>query len=637
LCRARSLLAFGEEVLTDDGIRYVLAKNRDSICRGTYEPRIGTWDVRGVHDMESLFDGWDDFNEPIGEWDTSNVTTMESMFNGCTSFDQPIGWWVTGNVATMESMFKGGTSFDQPLTEWDVSNVANMGSMFYGCTSFNQPLGWDTRWVNDMSRMFYGCTGLEQTLAFDMSGMLGASGMFGMCDNASLIAWDPSDEVVEQLMSDLGSERLQVNPIRPTLDSRSETKPKPVYTLGPNRSLCYDESSRAHIAVYETRESRLGPLTELREAVASERITGFRRLPSAYAWPLIFGPNSNVGGDLRGVSRAYILDHVNPVIDTGDALVVARRMGAQGAPRRGPLTRSRAKVERPVPPPPNAEITAFVRADVSDAPKELFIRPNAATVKMAHMSWLTSMAYVPLLVSSVDAPAGHAAEALAAALKLAMRSKQMLVLGSIKSAVLWYLNTCFLSDTHQVVLNTRESFEKTRAYALSDREGIDLERTLADVLIVSPEFDVAFVFGTGGATGREVLSGMDYDGLRYKRPSDLGRHVRMFRVSADTPLVKGCSYEYMRYPDARETHRGRGRRGYMYERDEDGSGHKRRYGRLHMAGEFVRLEGDVAVFKIGSERVPMQTAEVGFRRTFKSHAIDDSDAPATYIKVEPED
>jgi hypothetical protein len=551
--------------------------------------------------MEGLFKGWEEFNEPIGEWDTSNVTSMESMFEGCVSFNQPIG-------------------------EWKTRRVQSMKSMFAGCASFDKLLSWDTRWAVDMSRMFVGCTRLARTLAFDMREVLSAYDMFRMCPGAKLIAQKPSPDIVEELTGDLGCERLTV---------LRSSNPIPVYTLGPNRDRCYGNSHgrtpRVQVGVYDTRASRGLVLPELREAVESGRITGTKPLPAASSWPLILGRYS--GGLLFGVKHSCLMRHTDPENDTDDVLVVTRRGGVGRATCM--VTRSRKK-RGEIECHDAASITAFVRVDVSAEPKPLVVGSGPV-----HESWRTSMAYVPLVVSSTDAPSGHAAEALAATLQLAKRSKRMLVLGAVDSAVLWYLNTCFLADTHQVVLNTRESFEQTRVYALSDRDGVDLERTLADALSVSDEVVVAFVFGTGGASGRAVLSGMDYTGLRYERPRDLGRFVRMFRVSAENPLVRRCSYEFMRYTAASAT-RTPGARGYMYESEDTVFG-KRRYGPVRMAGAFVGVKNGVAEFKNARGRIRIPTADAGFRRAFKSQAdveeadVDEADVDEAdvYIKVEP--
>jgi hypothetical protein len=81
----------------------------------------------------------------------------------------------------------------------------------------------------------------------------------------------------------------------------------------------------------------------------------------------------------------------------------------------------------------------------------------------------------------------------------------------------------------------------------------------------------------------------------------------------------------------------------MYAREEEtkweGQGASRRYGLVRLAGEFVRLDvgAGVAVFKTGREFASRSTEDVGFRRTFENHAIDDSAYAGPRIKVEPEE
>jgi hypothetical protein len=523
------------------------------------------------------------------------------------TFEPPIGTWDVSGVEDMEGLFKGWHEFNEPIGEWYTRSVTNMASLFEGCSSFNQPLDWDTSEVIDMSRMFYGCASLAQTFDFEMGEVLTAQDMFGSCDGVKLVARNPNSDVTVQLKIDM----LGNYPA----DSTTEF---PVYTLGPNRDRCHGRSRGAHTAVYDTRESRRRVLPALRADIESGRITGCKPMPSAYRWPLIFGVCSS--GRPGGVDREYILENADPANDTEDVLVVTR-----AGQRRA--TRSR-----------HGAITAFARVDVSDKPKLGFL----GDVKV-HDSWRRGTAYVPLVVSSVDAPPGHAAEALAECLKLAKESKRMLVLSAVFSAVLWYLNTCFLEDTYQVLVRTRESFEQTRAYALSDRDGIDLERTIKDALRKDLT-EVAFVFGAKGVSGRDVLAGMDYAGLWYARPKDLGRYVRMFRASAE-PLVRGYSYEYMDYADA-STERAQGARGYMYETEDAGFGTKkgRMYGRVYLAGELVRADEDkdYAVFEVEGKRVKIPKGPMtGFRRTFRNYTARDSewtDDPSLHgvtIKVEP--
>ncbi len=116
---------------------------------------MNNWDVSGVTDMNSMFDGAGSFDQDITDWDVSSVTDMNSMFDGAGSFDQDIGDWDVSSVMDMRRMFYDAESFDQDIGDWDVSSVTDMSSMFYGTESFDQDIGdWNVSSVTDMRRMF---------------------------------------------------------------------------------------------------------------------------------------------------------------------------------------------------------------------------------------------------------------------------------------------------------------------------------------------------------------------------------------------------------------------------------------------------------------------------------------------------
>ena len=74
--------------------------------------KIYTWNVIGVTDMSSMFEGASVFNQSIGNWTTSNVNDMSSMFKGASNFNQYIGIWDFSSVINMSSMFENARSFD---------------------------------------------------------------------------------------------------------------------------------------------------------------------------------------------------------------------------------------------------------------------------------------------------------------------------------------------------------------------------------------------------------------------------------------------------------------------------------------------------------------------------------------------
>ena len=128
---------------------------------------IGQWDVSEVTNMDSLFMGHTNFNEPLNNWNVRNVTNMSNMFNSCRHFNQPLGQWNVGRVTNMKSMFSNCWDFDQPLNAWanNTGRVENMQRMFYDCKHFNRPLDrWNVSGVRSMNDMFYMATLFRQNL-----------------------------------------------------------------------------------------------------------------------------------------------------------------------------------------------------------------------------------------------------------------------------------------------------------------------------------------------------------------------------------------------------------------------------------------------------------------------------------------
>ncbi|WP_230453473.1 DUF285 domain-containing protein [Mycoplasma capricolum] len=70
-------------------------------------------------------------------WNTSNVTNMEYMFYGAKNFNQPIGNWNTSNVTNMEHMFDDAVSFNQDLSKWNTSKVINKHNQNIGFVNPN--------------------------------------------------------------------------------------------------------------------------------------------------------------------------------------------------------------------------------------------------------------------------------------------------------------------------------------------------------------------------------------------------------------------------------------------------------------------------------------------------------------------
>jgi len=128
---------------------------------------IDTWNTSKVLNTSNMFYEAINFNQPIGSWDTSKIRNMSNMFCGATNFNKPIGNWNTSLVNDMNNMFYGAIHFNQPIdrygNKWDTSNVTDMNGMFNDAITFNQPIGyWNTAKVVNMNNMFYNATSFNQ-------------------------------------------------------------------------------------------------------------------------------------------------------------------------------------------------------------------------------------------------------------------------------------------------------------------------------------------------------------------------------------------------------------------------------------------------------------------------------------------
>ena len=126
---------------------------------------IENWNTENVINMESMFAGLSQFNEPLYKWDTSKVNNMIGMFFSCKEFNQDINSWNVSNVTNMANMFCLCEKFNQALYKWNVSNVENMISMFAGAYNFNKSLNdWDISNVKYMLSMFNGAGSFNKPL-----------------------------------------------------------------------------------------------------------------------------------------------------------------------------------------------------------------------------------------------------------------------------------------------------------------------------------------------------------------------------------------------------------------------------------------------------------------------------------------
>jgi hypothetical protein len=122
---------------------------------------LKAWDVSGVTDFASLFDGltlWVELLQPAEQaWYRSNAF-----------WDDPnhfIGGWVFGpGPINMDRMFSDNVWFNQNISAWNVSPVTRMFSMFHGAERFNQSLHTWTIHHNNIEGMFYGARSFASLL-----------------------------------------------------------------------------------------------------------------------------------------------------------------------------------------------------------------------------------------------------------------------------------------------------------------------------------------------------------------------------------------------------------------------------------------------------------------------------------------
>lgn len=168
-------------------LRDAISTHRDEI--DSNELLIGDWDVSDVTDMDELFKGMRNFNQPL-PWDTRSVESMHSTFRGCSAFNQRLVW-DTSRVRNMGATFHSCAAFNTEL-DWDTSSVVNMGAMFWECSALNAEIRFKTQNVEVMSSMFGRCTAFNAELAgFDTGRVRTMASTFAMCvDFDQPLAWD---------------------------------------------------------------------------------------------------------------------------------------------------------------------------------------------------------------------------------------------------------------------------------------------------------------------------------------------------------------------------------------------------------------------------------------------------------------
>ena len=156
---------------------------------------LTNWNTCRVKNMNYMFAFNSRFNSDISNWDVSKVTNMESMFSNAIVFNQDIGGWDTSRVKDMSAMFSNAIAFNQDIGGWDTSRITDMSAMFRGAVSFNQDIGgWDTRNVRRMSRMFSRAKIFNQYIgSWDTSRVMDMFEMFeGAVSFNQALHWDVS-------------------------------------------------------------------------------------------------------------------------------------------------------------------------------------------------------------------------------------------------------------------------------------------------------------------------------------------------------------------------------------------------------------------------------------------------------------
>ena len=181
------------------------------------------------------------------------------------------------------------------------------------------------------------------------------------------------------------------------------------------------------------------------------------------------------------------------------------------------------------------------------------------TIIRLDSSWDSVYSYISLVSSSDDASAGHATYAMNIALLYAKdNGKYIVLLDSLKTSLLWYINTFFTRHVYPVIINDDECFERSRAYALGrdtsteETEDIGGVLTLPFISKFSTFAEVAFIL-----YGRKALSGMNYSDFSRSAPSTpemlKGHHIQMYYVNNDHPIIVGYSYRVIQLRNSDST------------------------------------------------------------------------------------
>jgi hypothetical protein len=98
---------------------------------------IGTWDVREVKDMGTMFQGAGIEDSGIGSWNTKGLSSARSMFKGAQGLSEglDLSRWTFGPNPNLSSIFEGSGIVDCGIGNWDVSGAKTDG-MLMGADKF---------------------------------------------------------------------------------------------------------------------------------------------------------------------------------------------------------------------------------------------------------------------------------------------------------------------------------------------------------------------------------------------------------------------------------------------------------------------------------------------------------------------
>ena len=141
----QNLESWGEKINLDNGIDF---KNMFWFSKNYEDKAYPSWSCvceNGIYKPKhkDLLEELINSEISLAKIDTSEIIDMGELFK-FASWDNErfsgIESWNVINVKNMEGMFYGAKNFNQPLDKWDVSKVENFKDMFYECKNFNQNL-----------------------------------------------------------------------------------------------------------------------------------------------------------------------------------------------------------------------------------------------------------------------------------------------------------------------------------------------------------------------------------------------------------------------------------------------------------------------------------------------------------------